>query len=219
MQPDHVDSPPQRTLIEFVLLIRHFYYQTTTIPCKTSKIGQLLVAGSNTLQEVSKVFPPGCSRSSLRAYLGKSGFSIIEVLIVITILGFLLSIASPAYNKHQDRLDTNQAKQDILAIQAAIDRFYIENNHFPESLTDISKEHLRDPWGTHYYYLNVASYDKKSTDAKVRRDKKLKPVNSDFDLYSAGKDGLSKPSFTAAVSRDDIVRCNNGQYLGLAGDY
>lgn len=130
-----------------------------------------------------------------------------------------MSIATPAYEKYQDRRDTNQAKQDILAIQTAIDKFYVENNHFPESLTEINIDHLQDPWGSRYYYLSVASYDKKSSDGKVRRDKKLKPVNSDYDLYSAGKDRRSKPPFTAAVSRDDIVRCNNGRYIGFAGDY
>lgn len=165
------------------------------------------------------MFPPNISRSSLRSCLGKSGFSIIEVLIVITILGLLLSIATPAYEKYEGRRDTNQAKQDILAIQTAIDRFYIENNHFPDSLAEISMNQIKDPWGSPYFYLDVANYDKKSSDAKVRRDKKLKPVNSDYDLYSAGKDGLSKPPFTAGVSRDDVVRCNNGKYLGFARDY
>lgn len=165
------------------------------------------------------MFPPNISRSSLRSCLRKSGFSIIELLIVITILGLLLSIATPAYEKYQDRSDINQATEDILAIQTAIDRFYIENNRFPDTLAEINRDHFKDPWGSHYYYLVVASYDKKSSDAKVRRDKKLKPVNSDYDLYSAGKDRLSKPPFTAGVSRDDIVRCNNGRYVGFAGDY
>ncbi|MEJ2180091.1 MAG: hypothetical protein P8Y28_06530 [Gammaproteobacteria bacterium] len=53
----------------------------------------------------------------------------------------------------------------------------------------------------------------------VRKDKNLTPVNSDYDLYSAGKDGLTRLPFTAQQSQDDIVRCNNGSFIGLALDY
>jgi general secretion pathway protein G len=44
-------------------------------------------------------------------------------------------------------------------------------------------------------------------------------VNTDFDLYSKGKDGKSKIPFTAKASRDDIVRANNGRYIGPVSDY
>jgi general secretion pathway protein G len=45
------------------------------------------------------------------------------------------------------------------------------------------------------------------------------PVNSDFDLYSMGPDGQSKPPFTAAASRDDIVRASNGGFIGPVSDF
>jgi general secretion pathway protein G len=45
------------------------------------------------------------------------------------------------------------------------------------------------------------------------------PVNSTFDLYSLGPDGKSSPPFTAAPSQDDIVRANDGGFIGLASDY
>jgi len=147
------------------------------------------------------------------------GFSVIELLIVVAIIGILFTIAQPSYNSYEEERDYNRARHDIIAIQKSIDRFYVIKNKFPDSLEEINAESLTDPWGTPYYYVNVASYDKHKSDDKVRRDKKLKPVNSDFDLYSAGKDGATKPPFTAKVSRDDIVRCNNGGYLGYAKDY
>lgn len=147
------------------------------------------------------------------------GFSVIEMLVVIAIIGMLFSIAVPAYENYQDEQNFIQAKQDILNIQKSIDWYYVEFNKFPGKLSDIGKHGLRDPWGNPYHYVNIASYDKKSSPDKVRRDKKLKPVNSDYDLYSSGKDGLTKPPFTAKMSQDDIVRCNNGQFLGYAKDY
>jgi len=45
------------------------------------------------------------------------------------------------------------------------------------------------------------------------------PINSDFDLYSMGKDGRSVAPLTAKDSRDDIVRANDGGYVGLASEF
>lgn len=54
---------------------------------------------------------------------------------------------------------------------------------------------------------------------KARKDRKLNPLNSDFDLYSLGKDGASKTQLTNKVSLDDTVRANDGAFVGLAADY
>ena len=48
------------------------------------------------------------------------------------------------------------------------------------------------------------------------KDRFLVPINSDFDLYSMGKDGKSQMPLTAKDSRDDIIRANDGAYIGLA---
>jgi general secretion pathway protein G len=52
-----------------------------------------------------------------------------------------------------------------------------------------------------------------------RKDLALVPINTDFDLYSKGRDGATQPPLTAASSRDDIVRANDGQFIGLASGY
>jgi general secretion pathway protein G len=51
---------------------------------------------------------------------------------------------------------------------------------------------------------------------QARKDRFLVPLNDDYDLYSMGKDGTSSPPLTAKVSQDDIIRANNGSYVGLA---
>ena len=45
------------------------------------------------------------------------------------------------------------------------------------------------------------------------------PINSQWDLYSTGKDGGSFPPLTAKPSLDDIVVANDGGYVGLAKNY
>jgi len=144
------------------------------------------------------------------------GFSAIEILIVIAILGILVAIAVPAYDNYTDKKNNTQAKADIFEIQTAIEKFYVINNRYPESLSDIGKDDMKDPWHNTYYYVNVALAKNKGN---VRKDKNLTPVNSDYDLYSAGKDLSTKLPFTAKDSRDDIVRCNNGGFIGLVEDY
>ena len=54
---------------------------------------------------------------------------------------------------------------------------------------------------------------------QARKDRFLVPLNSDYDLYSAGKDGKSRPPLSAQMSQDDIVRANDGAYIGLASQY
>ena len=144
------------------------------------------------------------------------GFSLLEILIVIAILAILVSIAIPAYENYKDKKNIALAKTDILELQVIIDRFYVSNNRFPDTLAEISENIRRDPWGNAYYYTNVSTAKNKGS---VRKDKNLTPVNSDYDLYSAGKDGLTRLPFTAQQSQDDIVRCNNGSFIGLALDY
>ena len=77
---------------------------------------------------------------------------------------------------------------------------------------------MTDPYGEPYEYTNIAA-SKAGKGGGGRRDRFLVPVNSDFDLYSKGKDKNTVLPFTAPESHDDIVRCNNGGYIGLAEDF
>jgi len=145
-----------------------------------------------------------------------SGYSLFEILIVIAIVSILISIAVPTYENYIDKKNVAEAQKDILALQVAIDQFYVNNNSFPDNLADIDEDGRRDPWGNPYYYTNVTIAKNKGS---VRKDKNLTPVNSDYDLYSAGKDGQTSLPFTTKASHDDIVRCNNGKFIGLVSDY
>jgi general secretion pathway protein G len=58
-----------------------------------------------------------------------------------------------------------------------------------------------------------------SPPAQPRKDRFLVPINSDFDLYSMGKDRESVAPLTAKQSHDDIVRANDGAFVGLASEF
>jgi general secretion pathway protein G len=71
-----------------------------------------------------------------------------------------------------------------------------------------------DPWGNPYEYLDI-----EFGSGTPRKDHALHPIDSDFDLYSKGKDGGRAAPITASQSRDDIVPANDGQFIGLASNY
>ena len=55
--------------------------------------------------------------------------------------------------------------------------------------------------------------------ADARKDRFLAPINSDYDLYSVGPDGLTRPPLQNKDSRDDIIRAANGSYFGPAESF
>lgn len=147
----------------------------------------------------------------------KRGFTLPEVLIAIAIVAVLAMVAIPMYSDHKDKVRVARATQDILHIQTVVDRWALENRYtYPDSLADVGMGGMVDPWNTPYQYTNVDSAKGKGS---ARKDRNLVPINTDYDLWSNGPDKLSTPPLTAANSRDDIVRANNGRYVGPAADY
>jgi general secretion pathway protein G len=146
---------------------------------------------------------------------GVSGFTLIELMFTVAIMATLVAVAYPSYQEYIKRTEVSQATRDIMEIDAELQRYFTFNSSYPDSLADLGAVPV-DPWGNPYRYLNIANV---SGVGQLRKDHNLVPLNSDFDLYSMGEDGASVPPLTAAASRDDIVRGNNGGFVGSASDY
>ncbi len=146
-------------------------------------------------------------------------FTLIELLVVVAIIGVLAVVAVPVYSDYIDRARAVQAVTDIGAIAKSLIVYQISTGKFPPSLVEVGAQNYLDPWENPYQYLNLSDPSDKSSKGKARKDHNLVPINSDFDLYSMGKDGKSVSPLTAKASRDDIVRANNGRYIGLASQY
>jgi general secretion pathway protein G len=150
------------------------------------------------------------------AQLRSRGFTVIELMLGVAILAMLAGIAYPSYQRYSERARVAQAVIDIGSISAAVKGYAVDNLAYPANLDEVGKAGMKDPWGYPYQYTNLE--EPKST-GKARKNKNLVPLNSDFDLYSIGKDGASASALTAKSSRDDVVRANNGRFIGLASDY
>jgi general secretion pathway protein G len=144
--------------------------------------------------------------------------TLVEIVIVLAIIGILSAVSARLYDNYLHRVAVAQAKTDILAITIEITRYqWANNDELPDDLDAIGKGSLKDPWGNPYGYQNLTPPIDKP--GNVRKNKNLVPINSDYDLYSKGPDGKSQGPLTAKASRDDIVRANNGRFIGVASDY
>ncbi len=158
------------------------------------------------------MYPKLAAQASCRS----SGLTIIELMLVVAMIGVLAALALPKYQSYQERIKQSQAVQDITVLQTLISQYRLDSGSYPPSLAEVGNAGRLDPWGRPYVYQELASLPGKGM---ARKDRKLNPLNSDFDLYSLGKDGDSKTQLTNRVSLDDVVRANDGIFIGLAADY
>jgi general secretion pathway protein G len=145
-----------------------------------------------------------------------TGFTLMELLIVMAIIATLSAIAVPLYGEYIQRVKTTVAISDIKAIEGQILLFETETGRLPDSLAEAGIERM-DPWGKPYQYIAIRG-NPLTGPGKIspRMDRNLRPINSDYDLWSMGPDGKSQLALTAKASHDDVIRAGDGNFLGVA---
>jgi general secretion pathway protein G len=147
----------------------------------------------------------------------RKGFTLIEVLLATVLIGLLVSFATPKLHRAKELAKIVECYANVRNIGLELQTFELEEGYFPESLDDIGMGRFVDPWGYPFEYLAIRGYGRGP--GEVRKDRFLVPLNADFDLYSVGPDGTSAGPLTAGASQDDIIRANDGGYIGLASEY
>ncbi len=145
----------------------------------------------------------------------RRAFTLIELLSVLVIIGLLAGLAVPQLRGLTDRARVARAIGDLRVMTQAL----LVLDSLPASLATVGFGGKLDPWGRPYVYYRFPPPVGGAPPAGTRKDRFLVPVNSRFDLYSRGKDGLSALPFTAAQSRDDVVVANDGGFYGLSSKY
>ncbi|MEE4659343.1 MAG: type II secretion system major pseudopilin GspG [Halieaceae bacterium] len=124
---------------------------------------------------------------------GAGGFSLVEILVVLVILGLLVSVVAPTVLNRADEARVQKVYADFASIETALKLYQLDNFNYPTteqglealveatSLDPVPRKFPRDgylervpvdPWGRPYLYLSPGE-------------------NGPFDLYSLGADGLS----------------------------
>jgi len=121
----------------------------------------------------------------------QGGFTLIEIMVVVVILGILAALVVPQVMSRPDQAKVTVAKGDIKAIAAALDMYKLDNFAYPSTQQGLDalvkkpsgnpqpknwnrdgylKRLPKDPWGNDYQYLSPGT-------------------QGQFDLYSFGADG------------------------------
>jgi general secretion pathway protein G len=170
---------------------------------------------------------------------GLQGLTLLELMIVIAIIGILSGIAIPLYFGQIEKARNIKAVAELDNLQLEIKNFELDYGRLPESLEEVKSGGLTDPWGHSYRYLNFdaiqnasgsgnqpkgnaqgwAKNGKAGDENSIRLDQFGDPLNSDYDIYSCGKNGKSAPSIDDPLSRDDIIRGRDGAFIGPASQF
>jgi len=173
--------------------------------------------------------PAGLTMGSCRHR--QMGLTLMELMIVVATIGILAGIAFPFYFGQVEKARNIKANSELENLQFDIANFELNNIRLPDTLEELGSKAPLDPWGNPYRYLNFATLDedpeeeipKKESSTETgdasRRDLYDELINTDYDLYSCGKDGKSAASLSEKQSEDDIVRGQEGGYIGLASGF
>jgi len=134
--------------------------------------------------------PVGARLNRTAAGTFEGGFTLIEIMVVVVILGILAALVAPNVIRRIDDAQIAKAKQDIRAYETALNLFRIDNYKYPT--TDQGLEALvkqpgdstirnwkpggyigglrKDPWGFDYHYVNPGT------------------KGQEYDLFSLGAD-------------------------------
>ncbi|ERS86824.1 secretion system protein G [Marinobacter sp. EVN1] len=126
-----------------------------------------------------------------KALARSKGFTLIEIMVVMVILGLLVAIVAPNIMGRSDQAKVTVAETQISNIANALDLYRLDNSHYPSTQQGLEalvnkpsgspepknwnpdgylKNVPEDPWGNNYQYVSPG-------------------VDGPYDLYSYGSDG------------------------------
>lgn len=82
--------------------------------------------------------PPGV-RLQRELLSSSAGFTLIELMIVIAIIGILLSVAAPSYKSATITANEAVLKKDLFTLRDVIDQFYSDHGKYPASLNSLAE--------------------------------------------------------------------------------
>lgn len=117
-------------------------------------------------------------------YIRQKGFTLIEIMVVVVIIGMLVTLILPKVLDRQDQAAIIKAKADIHSLSSAVKLYKLDNFKYPSSSEGLNAllgnsggsgyvERLpKDPWGQDYQYQFPGQH-------------------GDYDIWSFGADGQS----------------------------
>ncbi len=132
--------------------------------------------------------------SAMKSRMQQAGFTLVEIMVVVIIIGLLAGIVVPNVMDNLDKANVQKARADFSSLQTALKLYRIDNFNFPTteqglealvtktSIAPVPRNFKasgyidnlnKDPWGNEYQYMSPGEGGK------------------DYDIYSLGADGVS----------------------------
>jgi len=80
---------------------------------------------------------PGKYTMTQKRITASAGYTLIEIMIVMSIMTILISIAVLSHNEHQIRARETVLKEDLFQMRKTIDQFYADNRRYPSGLSEL----------------------------------------------------------------------------------
>ena len=117
-----------------------------------------------------------------------SGFTLLELLVVMVIIGLLASYVGPKYFAQVGKSEVKTAKAQIYSLGQALDQYRLDVGHYPTTAQGLIALNAKPPgesnWSGPYLKKNVP-LDPWGNPYQYRQP----GLHGDFDLFSFGKDG------------------------------
>ncbi|WP_052417607.1 type II secretion system major pseudopilin GspG [Cellvibrio mixtus] len=128
-----------------------------------------------------------------KAEARQAGFTLVEIMVVVIIIGLLAGIVVPNVMDNLDKANVKKARADFSSLQTALKLYRIDNFNFPTteqglealvtkpSIAPVPRNYkesgyidnlTKDPWGNDYQYMSPGE-------------------GHEYDIYSLGADGVS----------------------------
>ncbi|MCU8018000.1 type II secretion system major pseudopilin GspG [Shewanella sp. SM72] len=105
------------------------------------------------------------NKLNFKGFLSNNGFTLVELLIVITILGLLMSLVAPKMFSKVGSTQKNTAAAQMQNLETSLDTYRLDVGYYPDSLAELRSSTKRgwdgpylpkdvplDPWGNPYQY-------------------------------------------------------------------
>jgi len=145
----------------------------------------------------------------------EKGFTLVELIVIMAIIGVLVLVALPSFSHFKSKAKNAGCAADLRTLEKDITAYIVDKGTLPSSLNDVGRGGFKDPWGRPYNYKRLSDPDAEP----YKEFLGVEALNTDFDLFSAGQDGLSDKSLNQPTCIDDIIRAADGGFVGLGGDF
>lgn len=110
--------------------------------------------GNETVRVIRK-HPSWATPASWSALKQAKGFTLIELMLAVSMVGVLASLAVPNYLDFVEKARVAKAVSELHGLTKEIKGFALGAEQYPNSLADIGRSTMLDPWGTPYRYYKI----------------------------------------------------------------